>query len=319
MFGFRNPGLMRVPPEIALKGGEHDCRNRILHAMFRHVGVGEQAGSGLPKILHGWKVSHWRPPLLVEKTTPYNQTILELRMVDLFPEDVMQGLKVRFGGDWEGFDHLGRTALALAATEGTVNHARLSSVSDAHPVDLSKTLQGLTQGGFLVSTGGRGAVYHLPGEAIPTPEEIFGPAPPIPGSSTPNLEVSTPNLEASTPNLGDNRDANGCLVSDKLKLPVIDDLGSLGPELLGQLVHIAAEPREKGKLSREKMTAVILKLCSGHFLTLRSLAGLVDRKPETLRGQYLSRLVRERKLALAFPTTPSHERQAYTSAPELLH
>lgn len=29
-FTFRNPGLMRIPPEFALLGGESDCRNRKL-------------------------------------------------------------------------------------------------------------------------------------------------------------------------------------------------------------------------------------------------------------------------------------------------
>ncbi|MDB6138785.1 MAG: hypothetical protein JWO94_1857 [Verrucomicrobiaceae bacterium] len=55
MFGFRNPGLMRIPVEVALKGGEADCRNRTLHQMFRFVGVGEQAGTGIPRILDSWK------------------------------------------------------------------------------------------------------------------------------------------------------------------------------------------------------------------------------------------------------------------------
>ncbi|KAF7276582.1 hypothetical protein GWI33_010060, partial [Rhynchophorus ferrugineus] len=45
MFGFRNPGLMRIPLEHALKGSESDCRNRKLHQMFRLINVGEQAGS----------------------------------------------------------------------------------------------------------------------------------------------------------------------------------------------------------------------------------------------------------------------------------
>jgi predicted HTH transcriptional regulator len=30
-FVFRNPGVMRVPAEQALRGGESDCRNRTLH------------------------------------------------------------------------------------------------------------------------------------------------------------------------------------------------------------------------------------------------------------------------------------------------
>jgi ATP-dependent DNA helicase RecG len=307
MFGFRNPGLMRIPVEVALLGGEPDCRNRTLHKMFRMVGVGEQAGTGIPKILYGWQSQHWNPPKLYDIATPYSQTLLELRMIDLFPEQVMAGLKARFGAQFETISHVERVALALAASEGTVNHARLRAVTTEHSVDLSRTLQHLTQTGMLESTGGRGAIYHLPGEAIPTPDDVFGPVPRI---SVP----SSPNLTGSSPNLTENRDADGCLVADQLPRPIIDDLSALGAGLRARLEGIAAEPRSKGKVDREVLIAVILKLCAQQFVTLRCLAALVNRKPETLRDQYLTKLVRERKLALAFPTAPTHERQAYCAS-----
>ena len=307
MFGFRNPGLMRIPVEVALQGGEPDCRNRTLHKIFRLVGVGEQAGTGIPKILHGWQSQHWNPPKLYDTPTPYNQTLLELRMIDLFPEQVMAGLKARFGMRFETLSHVERVALALAASEGTVNHARLRAVTTEHPVDLSKTLQHLTQTGMLESTGGRGAVYHLSGEAIPTPDDVFGPPARI---SVP----SSPNLGSSSPNLGEKRDGNGCLIADSLALPIIDDIAALAPALRGSLEAIALEPRSKGKVDREVLIAVVLRLCARHFVTLRCLALLVNRKPETLRDQYLTKLVRERKLILAFPTTPTHERQAYCAS-----
>lgn len=307
MFGFRNPGLMRIPVEVALHGGEPDCRNRTLHKMFRFVGVGEQAGTGIPKILHGWQSQHWNPPKLYDTPTPYNQTLLELRMIDLFPEQVMAGLKARFGMQFETLSHLERVALALAASEGTVNHARLRAVTTEHSVDLSKTLQHLTQTGMLESTGGRGAVYHLSGEAIPTPEDVFG----SPGRISAS---SSPNLNGTSPNLADSRDANGCLIADSLALPIIDDITALTPALRGTLEKIAVEPRSKGKVDREVLIAVVLQLCARHFVTLRCLALLVNRKPATLRDQYLTKLVRERKLTLAFPTTPTHERQAYCAS-----
>ncbi|MEO6624286.1 MAG: ATP-binding protein, partial [Burkholderiaceae bacterium] len=313
MFGFRNPGLMRIPVEIALQGGESDCRNRTLHKMFRLVGVGEQAGTGIPKILRGWQSQHWSPPKLYETTLPYNQTLMELRMIDLFPEAVMAGLKAKFGAAFDGLGYVDRVALALAASEGTVNHARLRAVTVEHSVDLSKSLQHLTQAGMLESTGGRGAIYHLPGEAIPTPDEVFGPPVRISVPSSPNLARSSPNLDASSLNLTEKRDADGCLVSGQLPLPVIDDLDALSPAMRSRLEAIAAEPRSKGKVNREVLHRVILELCMARFVTLRCLAELIQRKSETLRDQYLSKMVRERKLTLAFPTTPTHERQAYCS------
>ena len=290
---------------------EPDCRNRTLHKMFRFVGVGEQAGTGIPKILHGWQSQHWSPPKLYDTAEPYNQTLIELRMTDLFPAPVMVGLKARFGERFEGLSYVERVALALAASEGTVNHSRLKGVTTEHPVDLSRVLQHLTQAGMLESTRGRGAVYHLPGEAIPTPEDIFGTAPTI---SAP----SSPNLAGSSPNLADQRDPEGCLLSDQLLLPIIDDLARLSAPTRHRLEGLAAEPRSKGKVSREKMIEVVLALCAEHFITLRCLAELVNRKPDTLRDQYLTVLVQERKLSLAFPKTPTHERHPTMENPTLV-
>jgi ATP-dependent DNA helicase RecG len=317
MFGFRNPGLMRIPVEVALQGGEPDCRNRTLHKMFRLVGVGEQAGMGIPKILHGWRSQHWNLPKFYDTSEPYNQTLLELRMIDLFPEEIMVGLQAEFGSPFDELSYAERVALALAAIEGTVNHARLRAITTEHPVDLSRMLQHLTQIGMLESSRGRGAVYHLRGEALPKAEDVFGGATRFSEPSSPNLELSSPNLELSFPNLEDDRDADGCLLSEHLLLPIIDDLSRLSDQLRGRLESFAREPRMKKKVSRKVLINVILEICKGRYVTLRCLAMLVDRKPETLQGQYLTGLVREQRLELAFPTTPTHERQAYCTATSL--
>ena len=125
---------------------------------------------------------------------------------------------------------------------------------------------------------------------------------------------SSPNLKGSSPNLSEKRDDNGYLIADSLALPIIHDIAALAPSLRGFLEKIAAVPRTKGKVDREVLIAVVLQLCARHFVTLRCLALLVNRKPETLRDQYLTKLVRERKLTLAFPKTPTHEQQAYAAA-----
>lgn len=339
MFGFRNPGLMRIPVEAALKGGESDCRNRTLHKMFRLVGVGEQAGSGIPKILQDWQSQHWSPPKLHELSTPYNQTLLELRMIDLFPAWVMEMLRGIFGPRLDRLSHVERVALAVAAAEGTVTHARLRAVTTEHPVDLSKTLQHIVQEQFLASTGGRGAVYHLHGIAPPTPDEVFGPTPVASVTSSPDLAPSSPDFDSSSPDLTPSspdfassspdfvassedakgrRDGEGCLISDVLGLPIIDDLARLEPNFRASLERLAFIPRGKKRVEREVMTRTLLSLCARRYVTLRCLAALVARNPESLRDSYLSGLVKEKKLELAFPTTPNHERQAYcaASAPE---
>ena len=216
----------------------------------------------------------------------------------------MAGLKAKFGARFDGLSYVERVALALAGSEGTVNHGRLRAVTTEHPVDLSKTLQHLTQAGMLESTGGRGAVYHLPGETIPTPDDVFGPpalisvarspdldvgarkvsasspilAASLPnlarslpnlGSSSPDLPPSLPNLESISPNLEEKRDANGCLMADLLALPIIDDLSFISSSLRTRLEEMAVEPRTKRKIGRDPLRAVILQLCAQHFVTLR--------------------------------------------------
>ncbi len=319
MFGFRNPGLMRISIEAALYGGEPDCRNRTLHKMFRFVGVGDQAGTGIPKILDGWRSRHWSLPKLYDTSEPYNQTLLELRMIDLFPDEVMVGLKAKYGGKFDRLSYVERVALALAASEGTVDHARLRTVTSEHSVDLSKMLQHLVTLEMLASTGGRGAVYHLPGETLPRPEDVFGVPVQFGTTSFGSAQFgsSSPDLGSSSPDLGD-RDADGCLLSPHLNLPIVDSLEALTSSFRASLENIASIPREKKRVSRDLLISVVLELCEGRFITLRCLSELVDRQPKSLRESYLSGLVnKDRKLSLAFPTTPTHEKQAYCTSSSL--
>jgi ATP-dependent DNA helicase RecG len=190
---------------------------------------------------------------------------------------------------------------------------RSQTLTTEHLDDLSKSLQRLTQVGYLESMDGRGAVYHLPGEAIPCPGSSIEPAPRISAPSSPNLAASSPNLGSSSPNLTEHRDPLGCLISEQLSLPVVDELEPLSEALRSRLEEMASEPRSMGKVDRQVLIDVGLHLCEGRFVTLRCLAELVKRTPDTLRDQYLKTLVRQRKIRLAFPKTPNHEQQAHTT------
>ncbi|MGB3289418.1 MAG: RNA-binding domain-containing protein [Burkholderiaceae bacterium] len=321
MFGFRNPGLMRIPPEIAIRGGEHDCRNRTLHKMFRFVGVGEQAGSGIPKIYDGWAGQHWRPPALFERIEPYSQTLLELRMVDLLPQTLLAELRALFGEKFDGLQRNERLTLAAAATEKTVTHARVMEMTALHPVDATRLLQALVRDGFLEGHNpGRGAVYCLPGAAIPKPEEVFGASSPHLEPSSLHLESSSLHLPQQIPDLRasdeeksskNQRDGKGRLISNQLDAPVIDSLDHLAPTFRAGLEALAALPRAKKKMDRVEMEALIVRLCTGQYVTGNCIAALVAREPDALRQHYLRSLVQDGRLRFAFPTAPTHLMQAY--------
>ncbi len=318
MFGFRNPGTMRIPVEVALQGGHPDCRNRLLHQMFRYVGIGDQAGSGIPKILDSWHKYHWRAPELVDTREPYDQTIMRMRMIDLFPQDLVDQLRKQFGTAYERLSNEQQAALAIAAVENTVTHQRLMALLPMHPSDASQCLHQLVSLEFLEQTGSsRGAVYHLAGTRIPGPEDVFDS--PNLEESSPNLTQSSPNLTQSSPNLNpgsqqSGRDERGRLISPTHHLPFVDDLTQLTPEFLEMLEKLAQEPRRKKRVSGQSMQQVLLQIMEKQYVTLGCLAGLVQREVETLRGQYLTEMVRSGLVEIAFPRTPNDPRQAYTKA-----
>lgn len=336
MIGFRNPGDMRIPPEVAVLGGDSDCRNRIMHQMFLMIGLGERAGSGIRKIYSGWNWRHWRTPALYEKEEPA-QTLLVLRMLELMPEGVLEKLQDQFGDLFSSLSQLERLILATAATEQVVSNKRVNEICTEHTHDITVALRVLVKKGLLdVSGQGRGAVYSLSGQELPTPEQVFA------GSAYLNLVSSVNDLEHSSDDLlssseglelsseglpprsedlafssegllsgSEGLDQFGRLLTPKLSAPVVYDLKKLNHDFLSKLELIAQEPRTKKKLSKQLMREVLIKLCKEQFVTRQCLAELVARNPDSLRQQYLTDLVGEKVLSLAFPQTPTDSRQAY--------
>ena len=334
MFGFRNPGLMRVPQETAVQGGESDCRNRLIHQMFRYVGLGEQAGSGIPKIYRGWSSQHWRTPLLHEKERPSEQTLLELHMLDLLPEGAIERLQNLFGEAFEERNRLEHLILATAITEQVVTHQRMVAITTEHAHDLTLAFQALTKDKLLLTSGrGRGTVYCLPGQSFPTPDQAFGESglavsPVTSGAQIPSSGHNGPSSGHNGQSSGHNgqssghngqssghseRAPEGWLVVTGLAKPLIDKLDLLDESLRQELVTDACNAIEKRRLPRQEMESIILDLCQDYYLTLPVLCSLLHRQPDPLRKQYLQPLIAQGALALAFPTTPTHPQQAYTA------
>ncbi len=67
---FSNPGMMLVSKQQYFKGGRSICRNPTLQKMFMLLGKAEKAGSGVDKILAGWKELGWDEPKLTEEVQP---------------------------------------------------------------------------------------------------------------------------------------------------------------------------------------------------------------------------------------------------------
>ena len=297
LFAFRNPGAMRMPVETALRGGVSDCRNRRLQDMFRYVGLGEQAGSGIPKIQSAWRTQHWRAPEMVEQVEPYEQTIFTLRMASLLPTEVVQGLEQRFGAAFDQASEVQKLALVTAAIEHSVTHSRLRAMTDVHPRDITVALFSLVQRGLLESGGAHKRTYYfLPGDK---PE----------ANATPiNFELPLPEAKSGGPmsaSSSEQKEPSSVHNGPSLQHSEIETL------LSSELKAMAAGLRERKRAMPEDVDRLLLALCSGRFLTIPDLAKLTGRAPDTLRVHYISRLVSEGRLKLRYPEQPTHPGQAY--------
>jgi hypothetical protein len=85
-----------------------------------------------------------------------------------------------------------------------------------------------------------------------------------------------------------------------------------GAEQETNLLQIVLPIRNSGKkASRTMMEETILALCETDWLTLRTLARLLDRKSDYLRNHYIARMLKDGRLQAKMPGIPNHPGQAY--------
>jgi len=285
LFGFRNPGMMRVPKDEAIRGGVSDCRNRNLQKMFQLIGLGEQAGSGFPKIYRNWKMQQWREPVLEERRES-NQTVFILKMISLVPEETVDGLKAEIGEAFSGLGEIERLALVTTQAEGCVNHGRLKEVTKEHPHDITVALHGLVEKGFLISEGsGRNTFYYRPGHH-PMGDEMFGAESICSKPASEHLPESSEHLPGSS-------------------------------EHLDTLRTIAEPVRTSRKAPKEMVEATILLLCEGRYLTLEELATLLNRSKDSLRNHYINPLLEGGRLEAKYKNVRTHPLQGYRKVDDM--
>ncbi len=330
LFGFRNPGLMRIPLEEVIDGGQSDCRNQTLQKMFLLIGLSERAGSGIPKIYSGWSYAKWRRPKLWERPEPA-QTILELSTAGLIPEETMERLHNIFGDEFYKLDDLETKIVVSAAVENWINHERACELTEEHTREVTLALPRLVTKGFLVAAEeGKNKYYTLPGVDIPTPDKVFA------VSSLPtqavnidsgyiahndidithkdkNITHNEDNITHIEPVASASRDQYGRLLSGHLPKPIIDNLERLQEDFYNQLARLAQPVKASSRTSKEKMKEAITQLCNEHFIEIAQLAKLLGRTNQSIRQSYLKSMVEDGILELAFPQSPRTPRQAYST------
>ncbi len=296
-FEFCNPGMSRFPINYSLyQGGRSDCRNPSLQKMFRFIGLGEQAGSGFPRIIAAWKEQHYYLPYFSDFPQP-EYSLLRLPLLSLIADEVTQPLAKYFGRGYFVLPADARMTLAIAFSEGKVTNTRLQQVSESHSKDLTTLLQDLVQQGYLEAEGQRrGTYYHLP--------QSFNS-----DKLSANVQKSLPDLNESLPDLNESLpDLNESLPDLNESLP---DLNENLPDLLVELQEIALTVRTNKKVSPQQMQQAIYTICQNQWFTTAQLCQLLGKTPRYLQNTFLSSMVKAQLLQLEFPDKPNHPQQRY--------
>ncbi|MDF2867331.1 MAG: transcriptional regulator [Gammaproteobacteria bacterium] len=275
-FIFDNPGLLRISLEkLYLDGGVSDPRNPHLQKMLSLLGMGEKAGSGFQKILRAWREQHWFKPLVLEQSK-LGMTRLWLRLASMIPTDVEQTLRQVVGTAYPKLSDFDRTILMLAHKLETIGNSDVRNYLDKHPREIGEHLKELVNKNWLSQDGhGRGTRYRLP-------------------ISSGHLVESSGHLVESSGHLVE---SSGHLVESS--------------EDYEKLKNIALRIRVTGKTDQALLQETILKLCANHYLTIKQLAELLNRKPESLRKHYINPMVDKKLLELRYSDKLNHPQQAY--------
>ncbi|WP_421187411.1 ATP-binding protein [Aeromonas enteropelogenes] len=335
MFSFRNPGSMRVPLELAVQGSNSDCRNKILHHMFLMIGLGERAGSGIPKIFSGWSENQWQPPRLIESYQP-DQTLLELNMVDLIPSHIISELSINLGDRFKNLSRLEQLILAVIKNEPYVTHDKMCQVSGEHPRSVTLALSKLERQNLISSTGShKNKVYHKHDVELVSPEhkagqdvinEQFLHEPDrlikLSGSDVENIikdiRAYSEEVKRFSKESKGELDAERQREIESAYLEKYSHFKRTVESVAWGLIIAEVERYNlipKREITKEMTRALISNICNFGFLTLTDISNLLGRKPASLRRDYLTPMIKDGVLYLAFPHAPTHPQQGYKTVP----
>lgn len=329
---FQNPGNSRVPKQDLLSGDRSDPRKPNLVSAFRYIGLADEAGTGIPKILQAWHQLGYNAPDVDVGTERY-EFALRLRYVH-FLSDEDRAWLTALG---EPSDESKQLALVHAKENGSVDNAELCALTGQHPADATKTLTRLRDDGLLTSGGsGRGTFYELAPRAQDSLDALrdTSAAPDHPAL----LDVDLASSGSSGPSSGDNGSSAGdgqqspgtSQVSSGMSGPSSgSSQKSLGttdadPALPGTfhgsgdqwaaLLHVAATLRQRPRARRADVENGVVALCSRAALSLTELATLIGKGRERTR-KVIQALMEQGAVGYAYPEAPSSPKQRYVATP----
>lgn len=301
---FQNPGSSRVPEKDLLGGDRSDPRNPSLVSAFRHIGLADEAGTGIPKILQAWRELGYNAPDIDVGTERYEFS-LRLRYVHFLSDEDRAWLAV-LGDPSEESKQL---ALVHAKENGSVGNPQLCTLTGQHPTEATKTLTGLREEDLLVSRGsGRGTYYQLAPRAQAALAAVRSAAA-IPAH--PDLFDSE--LSSSGTNGGSSGTSSPSPGTNEAEVPRPDAFPGTAAEWAA-LARVAAAVRQRSRATKIEIESAVVALCSRTPLSLTEVAALTGKGRERTR-KVIQALMEQGAVGYAYPEAPSSPKQRYVAPP----
>lgn len=222
-----------------------------------------------------------------------------LRLQQLIAEEEMLWLK-----QFDSLTDKEAEVLILAKKMGQITNKDIRENIGLDTLQASSILRKFCKNNYLLKHGKSSNSYYLLNSCYTDNcDSLAGNDQALTGARTGNNVSSYPNNDLST---GINEPSTG--INDVI---IIKEVGDLSNDMLLNLQSIVASARAKGRFTPEQSKSIVLQICQKQFMSSSILKHFLNREIDTIRRKYLSPLLKEGLLELAYPKTLQHPSQAY--------
>lgn len=229
-----------------------------------------------------------------------------LRLQQLIAEEEMLWLK-----HFDSLTDKEAEVLILAKKMGQITNKDIRENIGLDTLQASSILRKFCKNNYLLQHGKSSNSYYLLNSCYTDNcDSLAGNDQALTSASTGNNVSSYLNNDLSTginePITGINEPSTG--INDVI---IIKEVGDLSNDMLLNLQSIVASARAKGRFTPEQSKSIVLQICQKQFMSSSILKHFLNREIDTIRRKYLSPLLKEGLLELAYPKTLQHPSQAY--------
>jgi len=282
-----NPGYSLKSPEHLGEPGS-ELRNQYISSIFHETNLAETKGSGINTMREQMKKAKLMPPTF-ESNRETNKFTIRLLFHHLLGKEDVEWLSL-----FAKYDLNNEQKLSLIFTRelGAIDNITYRQLdSDITSRKATFDLHRMCKEGLFELKGQKRNAYYVAG-----PEFILLNSNPVEEISRPTEEISRPTEEISRP-------------IEEISRPAEEISRPMGfPEnIQNRILDL------KKWTPASEMKTLIIDMCTIKPLGLNEISVLLNRKPSSIRYQYINLLIKQGKLFYTIPEMLNHPNQKYTT------